>query len=97
MFWLRKGKGGDKNPPAKPPAAQNSKSAPAGDVRAQALANMRAARESMGDETIQKIAAALAKRQNNPIEKAKAQLSKADPDKVLDEFKWMMQDKNREQ
>jgi hypothetical protein len=64
-------------------------------LREEALANARLARETLGDETIQRIAAALHKKQNSDIEKAKQQIAGANVDRVLDELMWMLQDKNK--
>jgi hypothetical protein len=52
-------------------------------IRAEALANARAARERLGEETIQKIAAALQKKQNSPTEQAKAKISKMIEDDAM--------------
>ena len=66
----------------------------AGDaLRAQALANARKAREHIGEDTIQKIAAAMAKKENNPMAQAQAQLQNADSDRVADEILFMLDDK----
>ena len=65
----------------------------AGDaLRAQALANAQKAREHIGEETIQKIAAAMAKKENNPMAKAKAQIANADSDRVADEILFLLDD-----
>ncbi|MEZ5815402.1 MAG: hypothetical protein R3E13_11895 [Alphaproteobacteria bacterium] len=66
----------------------------AGDaLRAQALANARKAREALGEETVQKIADAIAKKENNPFEQAKRQLENVDSDRVADEILAMLDDK----
>ncbi len=62
-------------------------------IREEALANARAAREHIGEDTIQKIAAAMAKKENNPMAKAQAQLATADSDRVADEILYMLDDK----
>jgi len=62
-------------------------------LRTQALANARTARGHIGEETIQKIAAAMAKKQHNPMEKAKAQLANVDSDRITDELLYMLDDK----
>lgn len=64
------------------------------DIRAEALANARKARETIGEDTIQKIAEAMRKKQNNPVEIAKAKIAAANPDRVLDELKWMLESKD---
>ena len=61
-------------------------------IREEALANARAAREHIGEDTIQKIAAAMAKKENNPMAKAQAQLQNADSDRVADEILYMLDD-----
>ena len=62
-------------------------------IREEALANARAAREHIGEETIQKIAAAMAKKQNSPMQKALRQIENADADRVADEIMYMLDDK----
>ena len=60
------------------------------EIRAQALENMQGARAHIGDETLQKIAALMTKKQQSAVEQAKREINAADTDKVLDEFKYMM-------
>lgn len=57
-----------------------------------ALAKERAAaaRAEIGDETLNKIKAALEKKQASAIERAKAQIKAADEGKVSDNIKFMM-------
>jgi hypothetical protein len=92
MFWKK-----NKTPPNKaaPPQPANGshKMTESERIRAEALANVRAAREALGEDTIQKIAEALKKKANSPMEQAKAKLAKVDTDRVLDEIKYML-DKN---
>ena len=85
MFWGKK----DKNPQNKP-AKSAKKSA---DLRAQALKNVRAARENIGEETLDRLASAITKKEQSAAEQAKKKIQQADPDRVLDELMWMMQDK----
>lgn len=96
MFWSKK-----KQKTASLVGSKTVKGAPGGKtaspvtakseaLRAQALATMRAAREEIGEETLQKIAAAIARKENSVSEKAKAQIQKADPDKVASELLWML-------
>ncbi len=97
MFWGKKNKSkSDKrNNKSCVGKKDGSGQSLAGDaLRAQALANARAARERIGDETIQKIAEAMAKKENSPMEKAKRQLESADTDRVLGELKWMLDNKD---
>lgn len=66
----------------------------AGDaLRAQALANARAAKEALGDETVRKMAEIIARKENNPFEQAIKALEKADSDRVSDEIFYMLKDK----
>lgn len=86
MFWSKK----KKAVPASKPAQKSA------DIRAQALANARAARERVGEETIQKIAAALAQQQERQkislTEQAKAQIALANSERVVDEIRFLMDD-----
>ncbi|NCT41329.1 MAG: hypothetical protein GW778_06690 [Alphaproteobacteria bacterium] len=63
-------------------------------LRAQAMANVRSARAHIGEETLDRIAAAMTKKQQSATEIAKRQIQGADVDKVLDELKWMLDSKN---
>lgn len=85
MFWSKKKK-----------AAPTIKSSKSADIRAQALANARAARERVGEETIQKIAAALVQQQERQkislTEQAKAQIARANSERVVDEIRFLMDD-----
>lgn len=65
------------------------------EIQAQALANARAAREQIGEDTIQKIAAAMTKKQQSAVEQAKRKIEGADLDRVLDELKFMMDEKKK--
>ncbi len=60
-------------------------------IRAQALANARKAREAIGDETLQKIAAALQKKQQSATEQAKRQIAETDADRVAEEILAMLE------
>ena len=62
-------------------------------IREEALANARAAREHLGDETVQRIAQLMAQKENNPFEQAIRQLEKADSDRVADEILYMLDEK----
>lgn len=64
------------------------------DIRAQALANARMAREAIGEETLQKIASALRKKQESPLEQAKARIAKLTEDdatRVAEEILSMLE------
>ncbi len=60
-------------------------------IRAQALANARKAREAIGDETLQKIAAAMQKKQQSATEQAKRQIAEVDADRVAEEILAMLE------
>ncbi len=60
------------------------------EIRTQALANARAARERIGEDTIQKIAAALAKKQSSAMEQAKNKINKAESGRLRDEIRFLM-------
>lgn len=84
MFWGKK----DKDKKSKK-AAQTRE-----EVHAQALENMRAARAHIGEETLEKIAAAMTAKQKSATEQAKRQIQESDPDKVLDELLLMMKERH---
>jgi hypothetical protein len=87
MFWKKK-KGNDGAKPAKGTAAKPSRE----EIIAKAKASMAAARAEIGDETLDKIREAMMKKQASAIEKAKAQIKAADPDKVRDNIQFMMRE-----
>lgn len=94
MFWNKK-KNTDKHKKSKSSKAGsvegklNNKNSNgqglAGDaLRAQALANARAARENLGDDTIQKIAEIMGKKENSAMEQAKRRIQSTDKNRVAD-------------
>lgn len=101
MFWLNRNKS---KKTAKETSAANGKSSGVGssqeiskgqspasvDIRVQALANAKAAKAALGEDTIQKIVEAMARKQNNPLEKAKAQIAQQDAERVAHEILDMM-------
>ncbi|MCC7305536.1 MAG: hypothetical protein IT558_04660 [Alphaproteobacteria bacterium] len=109
MFWSGRNKDKDKKTGKQAaegaalakPAGQNIKDSPVqksqtpagAELRAQALANVRAAREALGEDTIQKIAEAITKKQGNPTEQARAKIIKTDPTLVADEIIGMLDKK----
>lgn len=60
------------------------------DIRAQALANARAARENLGEETIHKIAEIMKKMESQPMVQARQKMESVDSDRVLDELRYMI-------
>ena len=63
------------------------------ELLAQAKANASKARAEIGDETLQKIAAAMQKKEQSATEQAKAKIKQLDKDKVADHLKIMIEDK----
>ena len=64
------------------------------DIIRQATESMQAKREEIGDETLEAIRAAIHKKQNDPLAKAKNQIKNADLDDVLDHLSlWLEEDK----
>lgn len=100
MFWSKKKKTDKQSKGAKsdPKAScgslvgTQSQRLSSEEIRAQALANARAARERVGEETIQKIAAALVQKQMSLTEQAKAQIARQNSDRVADEIRYLLDD-----
>ncbi len=90
MFWGKKDSDPKKKPAKGKVSAKDSEA-----LRAQAMENVRAARENIGEDTLDRIAAAMTKKQQSATEQAKARIKEADPDRVLDELKWMLEDKRK--
>lgn len=59
---------------------------------ANAMTNAQKAREEIGDETIQRIAAAMQKKENSEMGRAKAKLKAMDQDILADNIRFMMQE-----
>jgi len=82
MFgWFGKGK------------EEKEKAKKSADLRAQAMENMRAARERLGDDTIQQMAANLRQQNKTDTEKAKDHIRTLDKSRIADNLKAMMDDK----
>lgn len=95
MFWLKKKQKtaslvGSKTAGAAPGEKTAQPSAKSEALRSQALATMRAARAEIGEDTLQKIAAAIARKEGSAAEQAKAKIQKADPDRVAGELLSML-------
>ncbi len=60
------------------------------EIQAQALANARAAREAIGEDTLQKIAAAIRKKEQSIIEQKKAEIKRSDAGRVASEISLML-------
>lgn len=62
------------------------------EIRAQAMENARRARAVIGEDTLQKIAAAMQKKQQSDMEKARTKIRSMDSGRVADNLKAMMED-----
>lgn len=87
MFGFFKKKGGEKSP-GKPSGKPSS-----ADIRAQAMENVRQARAAIGEETLDKIAQAMRKKQSSDFERAKAKIKSLDNDRVADNIRAMIDEK----
>jgi hypothetical protein len=101
MFWSKNKKSDKQSKPAQKSGSKasygdvgttKSHGLSSEEIRAQAMANARAARERVGEETIQKIAAALVQKQMSLTEQAKKQISKQNSDRVADEIRYLLGD-----
>jgi hypothetical protein len=96
MFWGKKKDKSVKNAPAKSSAKQAqsssvpSKAASAEDLRAQAMANVRMAKDNLGEETIARIAAAMQAKQNSIAQQARAQIETYRADQIAQELKYLL-------
>lgn len=87
MFWLRKKtKKADK---AQPDRGENRQRQSSEKIRKQALTNAREAREHIGEETLQKIAAAMVKKENSPLAQARKTIQSSDSGRVMQELRYM--------
>lgn len=89
MFWKKKPKDKDKGkteagaPPAKPTREE---------VIARAKATAAAARDEIGNETLEAIREAIQRRQNSPAEKAKQIIKSMDDSKVKEHLSQLLKD-----
>lgn len=92
MLWFsrKKGSGGKTSTPASGKSAAKPSSA---DIRAQAMKNVRQARAAIGEETLDKIAAAMRKKQSSDFEKAKEKIKSLDNGRVADNIRAMIDEK----
>ena len=63
------------------------------EIHAAAMANFSTARAHIGEDTLERIAAAMDKKQQSAMERAKRDIANADINKILDELKWMQDQK----
>ncbi|HBR68698.1 MAG TPA: hypothetical protein DEA55_04895 [Rhodospirillaceae bacterium] len=101
MFWLNKNKNSDTDKRTKPKS--NELQAIEGDrgktsksqrnsekLREEALANARAARERIGEETLNRIAAAMTKKQLSAMEQARSKIKNVNSHRVADEILYLL-------
>ena len=102
MFWS-KNKEKDKRKGAAKTASKKSVEGPenvqsASDksarLREEAMANARRARESIGEETLDKIAHLMSKKQESLIEQTKQKVAETDAERVATEILMILDDKN---
>ena len=86
MFWKKK----DKKSPQK--TAKEREPLTREEIIAQAKANMASARAEIGDETLEKIKAAMLKKQQSTIEQAKNKIRETDPTEVRDHLRTMIRE-----
>lgn len=91
MFWGNKNKSDkDKRKAEGVTSAKSSAPQTREEIQAQAMENVRAARAHIGEETLDRIAEMMTKKQQSAMEQAKRDIQAADPDKVLDELLFTM-------
>jgi len=91
MFWKKKDKEKDGDSAKKVATSDENGGKPSREeLIARAKESMRSARAEIGDETLDKIKAAMMKKQASAIEQAKSQIKAADTDKVRDNIQFMM-------
>lgn len=89
-FWKKKPEEKVKKTGVK--TAKNPEGLTREEIIAQANANAAAAREEIGDETLQKIVEALTKKENSPLEQAKRKVEAMDKEIVRDEIRLLMRE-----
>ncbi len=92
MFWNKKNKA--KSAKTATPAGSDKNREPMTreQIIAQAKANMATARAEIGDETLEKIKAAMLKKQQSAIEQAKATIKATDTLEVRDHLRTMIRE-----
>ena len=84
MFWSKEKKAAK---------AAKKKEKQAANLRSAAMDNVRAARENIGEETLDRIAAAMTKKQQSNTEQAKRSIQSTDAERVAQEILYMIDDK----
>lgn len=69
---------------------EKAKAKKSAEVRAQALENMRGARERLGDDTIQKMAAILREKEGSAMKQAENTIRSFDKGRIADNIKYMI-------
>lgn len=73
--------------------AESSQDAPSRDeIMKQAMSNVRQARAEIGEETLNKVAEMIRRKENSEMEKAKAKIKSLDQERVADNVKAMLRD-----
>ena len=96
MFWSKKNKNTKKKKNESGANAGKSLSVGMSEsqrIREEALANARKAREHIGEETLDRIAAAMTKKQQSITERAKAQINNCESDRVAAEILAMLDER----
>lgn len=88
MIWFL----GKKDKASKSSAGKSVSAKPVSreDIRAQAMKNVREARAAIGEETLDKIAAAMQKKQSSELERAKEKIKALDKSRVADNIRAMI-------
>lgn len=94
MGWFSKKKGGGSDSSAKSPDASPGKPSRE-DIQAQAMKNVREARAAIGPEALDKIAAAMQKKQASEMERAKDRIKALDKAHLAATLKEMIGDKDK--
>lgn len=89
LFWSRRKT--DKSKPKDTAKAGQKTSSEA--VRQQALRTMRAASAEIGEDTLQKIAAAIHKKERSAMERARNQIQSLDKDRIVDNLRYLLDER----
>lgn len=82
----------NKKPAKKSPAKTGGKKQSREQIIAEAMSNVRTARAEIGEEALDQIAAALKKRENSEMEKARNKIKSLDQERVADNIRAMLYD-----
>lgn len=91
IFGKNKKAGGKKSStPAKTSPVPHPHSQQRDEIIKQAMSNVRSARESIGEEALDKIAESIRKKESSKLEQAKEKIKSMDQEKVADNIKAML-------